>query len=353
VWSCLLAAAVAVAPPAVLPPPAQPAALPAGAALAQMPGNNVGTAALPAASTDSILEAAPHLRGQPPAAPPRAFMTETSDGSILDSLRSTPPTDAIIREPQFVHQQGSQETAPTTDWVKSLGALMLAAVAGALSGGLLWRKRVQLVQSKELATEMASSNQPKLAVAAFGSAAIAGGATAAPGQRKKSESGRTSMQYTTQTILPSLQWCKTGFKGSDLQNGELRTVCLAGCDICVGKTESGQLFAVGDKSPPTGLSFGVGGEVKGDKILEAQYGNLFDVKTGQPVGDWCPSPPIIGPLVGAFMGERQAVAVFEVQQSFFGGEVEVLCDTNAKKAYEADYWKGILDAQGKDDGSYY
>ena len=28
-------------------------------------------------------------------------------------------------------------------------------------------------------------------------------------------------------------------------------------------------------------------------------------------------------------------------------------DTNAKKAYEADYWKGILDAQGKNDGTYY
>ena len=28
------------------------------------------------------------------------------------------------------------------------------------------------------------------------------------------------------------------------------------------------------------------------------------------------------------------------------GDVEVLVDTNAKKAYEAWYWKGLLDAQG-------
>jgi len=32
-------------------------------------------------------------------------------------------------------------------------------------------------------------------------------------------------------------------------------------------------------------------------------------------------------------------------------QVEV--DANARKAYEADYWKGLLDAQGKNDGTYY
>ena len=47
--------------------------------------------------------------------------------------------------------------------------------------------------------------------------------------------------------------------------------------------------------------------------------------------------------------------MFEVRQGGFlgSGEVEVLVDTNAKKAYEANYWKGLLDAQGKDDGTYY
>merc|ERR1719436_347653 len=47
--------------------------------------------------------------------------------------------------------------------------------------------------------------------------------------------GRTSLRYTTQQILPSLSWLKTGFKSKDLETGEIRTVCLAGCDICVGK----------------------------------------------------------------------------------------------------------------------
>jgi len=161
---------------------------------------------------------------------------------------------------------------------------------------------------------------------------------------------RTPLRYTTQTITPSLTWLKAGFS---LGPGEIRVVCLAGCDVCVGKTSSGKSFAVGDKAPPTGISFAAGAEMQGDLLIEPQYGNAFNVFTGLPEGDWCPSPPFIGGLVGAFMGGPQAVSVFETREGIFGGEIEVLVDTNAKRAYEADYWKGILDAQGKDDGTYY
>eukprot|EP00438_Fugacium_kawagutii_P036338 Skav209030 [mRNA] locus=scaffold1809:45841:46401:- [translate_table: standard] len=171
--------------------------------------------------------------------------------------------------------------------------------------------------------------------------------------RKRHAWPSTLCKYTTKTIIPSLAWLKTGFKGGDLGVGELRGIGLAGCDVCIGKTESGKLFALGDKAPPTGISLSVGGTVVGEKVVDAQYGNTFDAFTGQPEGDWCPSPPIIGSFVGWFMGERQALASFEVREAFFGGEVEVLIDTNAKTAYEANYWKGLLDAQGKDDGTYY
>jgi len=49
------------------------------------------------------------------------------------------------------------------------------------------------------------------------------------------------------------------------------------------------------------------------------------------------------------------IATFEIREAGFfgGGELEIQIDTNAKAAYEADYWKGILDAQGKNDGTYY
>ena len=164
---------------------------------------------------------------------------------------------------------------------------------------------------------------------------------------------RTTLQYTTQSIIPSLAWLKTGFKVKDFDGGAIRTICLAGVDIAVGKTASGKIFALGDKAPPTGISLGVGGEVEGELVVEPQYGCRFNPFTGEPEGDWCPSPPVIGAAIGAFMGGPQAIAVFECRTGFLSDEVEVLIDTNARRAYEADYWKGVLDAQGKDDGTYY
>lgn len=181
--------------------------------------------------------------------------------------------------------------------------------------------------------------------ALLGASGIALGLT-----RQKS---RVSMQYTTQMILPAYAWLKVGYKTKDLQPGDLKTVAVAGCDICIGKTASGKLFGLGDKLPPTGISLSVGGEVQGEKVKEAQYGNIFDAFTGEPEGPWCPEPPLVGAFVGAFMGGAYPVATFETREAFLSGDVEILLDTNAKRAYEADYWKGILDAQGKDDGSYY
>merc|ERR1712061_10905 len=121
---------------------------------------------------------------------------------------------------------------------------------------------------------------------------------------------------------------------NDLVPTELRAKNLGGTDVLVGKDGSGKIFCVGNLCPHIGTPMSEGADVIGDVI------------------DWCPSPPIIGPLTG-FVIEKKNLAVFEIRTSFFGGDIEVLIDTNAKRAYEADYWKGVLDAQGKDDGTYY
>ena len=171
--------------------------------------------------------------------------------------------------------------------------------------------------------------------------------------KRQSKDSKMTRGYTTQTIVPSLQWLKIGLRGNDLQPGDLRAYGIAGCDVCVGKTQDGKLFAVGDKAPPTGTSLSVGAEVQGTKILDGQFGNVFDCFTGQPEGDWCPSPPGIGKFVAWFIGRKEALPTFEIREAFLSGDVEVMVDTNAKAAYESWYWKGLLDAQGKDDGTYY
>jgi len=42
---------------------------------------------------------------------------------------------------------------------------------------------------------------------------------------------------------------------------------------------------------------------------------------------------------------RKSLAIFDVCSNFFGDDIEVLVDMNAKKTWEADHWKGVLDAQ--------
>jgi len=164
---------------------------------------------------------------------------------------------------------------------------------------------------------------------------------------------KTAAQYTTQKILPSLSWLKTGFTKNDIENGGLKAVTLAGNDVLVGKTEGGNLFAVGNLCPHIGTPLSEGADVIGDVIVCPLHGSSWKVTNGELI-DWCVSPPIIGPLTGIVV-DKKNLLIFEVREGGLlgGGELEVLVDVNAKKAFEADYWKGILDAQGKDDGSYY
>jgi len=177
------------------------------------------------------------------------------------------------------------------------------------------------------------------------------GKTSSIGLSSTQMPSKTAARYTTQVILPALQWIKTGLKVNDLQATELKAKNLAGVDVLVGKDGSGKLFCVGNLCPHIGTPMSEGADVIGDIIVCPLHGSSFKVTTGELI-DWCPSPPIIGPLTGLPV-EKKNLAVFDVRSSFFGGDIEVLVDTNAKKAWEADYWKGVLDAQGKDDGTYY
>uniref|UniRef100_A0A7S1M9Z2 Rieske domain-containing protein n=1 Tax=Alexandrium catenella TaxID=2925 RepID=A0A7S1M9Z2_ALECA len=161
----------------------------------------------------------------------------------------------------------------------------------------------------------------------------------------------TAARYTTKKVLPAFQWLKTGIKASQLAPGQLVAKTLGGNDVLVGKDQSGTLFCVGNLCPHFGTPMSEGADVIGDIIVCPLHGSSFSVKTGELL-DWCPSPPIIGPLTG-IIAEQRNLPVLEARTSFFGDDIEVNVDTNAKKAYEADYWKGLLDAQGKVDGTYY
>jgi len=177
------------------------------------------------------------------------------------------------------------------------------------------------------------------------------GTTRPMGRLGEAPVAKTAARYTTEKILPSFQWLKTGLKTGDLAPTDLRALNMAGVDVLIGKNQSGGLFCVGNLCPHLGTPMSEGADVIGDVIVCPLHGSSFKTTTGELI-DWCPSPPIIGPLTGLVI-EKKALAVFEIKTSFLGDDIEVKIDTNAKKAYEADYWKGLLDAQGKVDGTYY
>ena len=130
--------------------------------------------------------------------------------------------------------------------------------------------------------------------------------------------------------------------------GKATSGVAGGLAICIAVDSKGSVYALGDKCPPVNqpLSFG---KVNADgTIQDPVIGTKFSLKTGEVVGAWCPSG--IGKLIGgAFTPE--GVPTYPVRQS--GGNLEVQVDVNAKFNFEAGYWAGILDAQGKSDGTYY
>lgn len=129
--------------------------------------------------------------------------------------------------------------------------------------------------------------------------------------------------------------------------GSATSGVAGGLAICIAVDPKGAVYALGDKCPPVNqpLSFG---KVNADTIEDPVLGTKFSLKTGDVVGAWCPSG--IGKLLGGLF-EPVGVPVYPVKQS--GGFLQVQVDVNAKFNYEAGYWKGVLDAQGKADGKYY
>ena len=123
----------------------------------------------------------------------------------------------------------------------------------------------------------------------------------------------------------------------------------AGQDILIATDKGGKIFATANVCPHIGTPLDQG-TVEDGAIVCPLHRSAFDLKTGKLVGPWCPAPPLIGPLTGKLKSPRE-LKTFQVRSQ--GGNVQVLLDVNAKKRFDANYWRGILDAQGKVDGGYY
>jgi len=136
---------------------------------------------------------------------------------------------------------------------------------------------------------------------------------------------------------------------SELKPNSLKAAFGAGLDVLIATDKGGKVFAAANVCPHIGTPLDQG-TVEDGAIVCPLHRSAFDLKTGKLVGPWCPAPPLIGPLTGKLKSPRE-LKTFQAKVS--GGKVQVLLDVNAKKRFDSNYWRGILDSQGKVDGGYY
>ena len=135
----------------------------------------------------------------------------------------------------------------------------------------------------------------------------------------------------------------------ELEPNTLKAAFGAGLDILVATNKGGAVFATANVCPHIGTPLDQG-TVEGGTIVCPLHRSAFDLKSGKLVGPWCPAPPLIGPLTGKLKSPRE-LATFQARKQ--GDKVQVLLDVNAKKRFDSNFWRGVLDAQGKVDGGYY
>ncbi len=128
--------------------------------------------------------------------------------------------------------------------------------------------------------------------------------------------------------------------------GSATSGVAGGLAICIAVDTDGSVFALGDKCPPVNQPLSFGKVTKGC-IADPVLGTKFNLKTGDVV-EWCPSG--IGRILGGAF-DPIGVPTYPVKKQ--GANIMVQVDVNAKAAFEANYWTGVLDAQGKSDGKYY
>jgi nitrite reductase/ring-hydroxylating ferredoxin subunit len=148
--------------------------------------------------------------------------------------------------------------------------------------------------------------------------------------------------------IPTKNVWVTFVESTELSNGNAVAGFQYGQEIAVVQDVGGKLFAINNKIPPLGqpVTFcRVGKAIIEDPVTKT----VFDLKTGKPVGSWCPSP--LGKLLYSRISSPTDLITFPVRKS--GGAIQVLVNVNAKAQFESKYWRGVLDAQGKVDGGYY
>lgn len=167
--------------------------------------------------------------------------------------------------------------------------------------------------------------------------------------------GRSHLRMGGDDFPVSMKWIQVG-SVDDFPLGEITSInAYKDESIAVVRDFDGKFTAIVDKSPYLGvpLSYGAVKETSdGVPCIECpQSKTLFSLQTGEVVGDWIPFPPVINNILRIVVGPANKVIKYPLRNK--GNKVQIEVDVNVKDRFESQYWRGLLDAQGKTDGSYF
>jgi len=139
-------------------------------------------------------------------------------------------------------------------------------------------------------------------------------------------------------------------KATDIAPGDLIPVETDGLQLLLVADFDGSIYAVANVCPHLGTPLDQGYLSNGALVCPL-HKSAFSLESGELVGDWCPFPPVLGPLVLGKLQPPRNLAVFPVRSR--GSDIEALVNRNLKADFETKYWSGLLDATGKATGDYY
>ncbi|CEM00673.1 unnamed protein product [Vitrella brassicaformis CCMP3155] len=222
--------------------------------------------------------------------------------------------------------------------MKCVCHLLVAALAAGLCSGARMRGGLGFVSPPPCLTQRAS-----LVVSDAGQLGVS------PSLYQARHAPRTSLQAVFGGKTTTAQEWKAVLNDDEIAAGDLVPVQVNGLNLLLVADTDGSIYCVANVCPHIGTPLEQG-EVKDGKVICPLHRTAFSLEKGEVVGEWCPFPPLVGPLTGK-LRPPQNLATFPVRQR--GRTIEVLVDSNTKANFEKNYWKGLLDAQGKADGSYY
>lgn len=198
-------------------------------------------------------------------------------------------------------------------------------------------------------TRFAAPAQSWDGVFAYGLVGFAGTVAllAVTGKKAPEQSSRAGDAEMSGAIASKKVWIDFAKKG-ECKPGTVVSGFQYGQEIAIACDRGGKLYAMSNKMPPTGqpATFGT---LPGDgTIIEPVSGTKFNMNNGKPVGKWCPS--LVGNIIGLITAPSDLI-MYPCRVR--GNSVQCLINVNAKLQFESNYWRGVLDAQGKVDGGYY